>query len=370
MIFRPLTVICLVAFLGAGLYVYQTKHAAMEQDRELRGIARKVEEAEVRTQALQAEWASLNQQERLRGFVQRHLPGLEPMQPSQFARASEAERRLPAVVAYAGPTALFTAREPAMPADATTLALLPRVAEPVQVAVMTPPAAARPVPSPLVPAPLAAAPLAAAPLAPVALPPVAQASVSQAPVPQLPVAAAPLTSAPAVAGPALAAPTIRLALPVATPRAAETVVAARHAERAAETPRPMQAPLPIDLARLAPPRPALRPAPRPETVSLPPIAAPVAPRSSITQIAAATVPRAAAAPQSYPTPSFAQPAYPQQAAAHQGSGWPTAGAQNSGAQALSNGSALGAGGGRPMLPPPVPFGSAGAATLGSGGFGR
>ena len=42
MIFRPFTLLCLVAFLGAGMHVYQTKHEAAVLDRELRGIARKV----------------------------------------------------------------------------------------------------------------------------------------------------------------------------------------------------------------------------------------------------------------------------------------------------------------------------------------
>ncbi|MDB5371776.1 MAG: hypothetical protein JWP04_418, partial [Belnapia sp.] len=134
MIFRPFTLLCLVAFLGAGLHVYQTKHEAAVLDRELRGIARKVEEAEARTQTLQAEWAWLNEPERLRGVAQRHLPALEPMQPAQFVRATEAERRLPAVMAYAGPTALFAARDAATPEGENRVALLPRRAAPVQLA--------------------------------------------------------------------------------------------------------------------------------------------------------------------------------------------------------------------------------------------
>ncbi len=142
MIFRPFTSLCLVAFLGAGMHVYSTKHEAAVMDRELRSIARKVEEAEARTQTLQAEWAWLNEPERLRAVAQRHLPELEAMQPAQFVRASEAERRLPAVAAYDGPVALFAPREPVMPAGNTALALLPRVAEPVvQVAVAAPAAA-------------------------------------------------------------------------------------------------------------------------------------------------------------------------------------------------------------------------------------
>jgi hypothetical protein len=134
MIFRPFTLLCLVAFLGAGMHVYQTKHEAAVLDRELRGIARKVEEAEARTQTLQAEWAWLNEPERLRSIAQRHLPALEAMQPAQFIRASEAERRLPTVVAYSGPTALFAAREATSPAGSRAKLLLPRVTAPAECA--------------------------------------------------------------------------------------------------------------------------------------------------------------------------------------------------------------------------------------------
>ena len=54
---RPLTLLSIVAAAGAGLHVYNTKHAVSLLDRELRTIARDIQEAETRTQALQAEWS-------------------------------------------------------------------------------------------------------------------------------------------------------------------------------------------------------------------------------------------------------------------------------------------------------------------------
>ena len=52
---RPLTLLSIVAAAGAGLHVYNTKHEVSLLDRELRGIGQAVQEAEARTQALQAE---------------------------------------------------------------------------------------------------------------------------------------------------------------------------------------------------------------------------------------------------------------------------------------------------------------------------
>ncbi len=150
MILRPISLLTFTAAALAGLHLYQTKHEVALLDRELRGIARAIDEANDRTQALQAEWAWLNEPERLRGVAQRHLQ-LEPMQPVQFIRLNEAERRLPAVAAYDGPTALFAERAPAVPEGPVQLALLPRVPEPVQIAravALPAPAVAEPKPAP------------------------------------------------------------------------------------------------------------------------------------------------------------------------------------------------------------------------------
>ena len=143
MIFRPLTTLGFVAASLAGLHLYQTKHEVALLDRELRSIGKQIEDAKDRTQALQAEWAWLNEPERLRGVAQRHLQ-LEPMQPTQFLRLNEAERRLPQLAVYEGPKALFAERLPVAPEGSVSLALLPRVPDPVQVARAEPPPPAAP----------------------------------------------------------------------------------------------------------------------------------------------------------------------------------------------------------------------------------
>jgi hypothetical protein len=320
MIFRPLNLLGFVAAALAGLHLYTTKHEAALLDRDLRGIARGIEEANERTQALQAEWAWLNEPERLRGVAQRHL-SLEPMQPSQFIRLNEAERRIPAVAAYDGPTALFATREPtAPPGEAVALALLPRIGPAVQLARAVP---VEPEPEP--------------------------AALSQPlPLPQsrplAPAAAPPVESVPA-------APPIALELPAAPPRAAESPIIARApappVSRMAE-PRSTVA----DIARVSAPAARAAPPPRPtrpatDVAALPPIAAP-RPAMSPARPAASTLGAPMVTQVATAAPRRAEPA-----------------PAGMGGSALG-GSALG--GNRPLLAPPVPFGSANAATLNGGGM--
>ncbi|MCQ4162499.1 hypothetical protein NON00_21545, partial [Roseomonas sp. GC11] len=104
--FRPLTVVAIAAFSLVGWHVYRAEEAATQLDRELRDLNKRIEAARERSQVLRAEWALLNEPERLRQVAQKHLP-LEAMQPTQFVRMPELERRLPQAVAFAGPVSLF-----------------------------------------------------------------------------------------------------------------------------------------------------------------------------------------------------------------------------------------------------------------------
>ena len=82
---RPLTLVSLIVAAGAGLHLYQVKHSVSMLDRELREVNRQTEVVRERTQILRAEWALLNEPDRLRQVAQRHLV-LEPMAPAQFIR--------------------------------------------------------------------------------------------------------------------------------------------------------------------------------------------------------------------------------------------------------------------------------------------
>jgi hypothetical protein len=101
---RPLTLIGGVAFLVSGLYVFQTKEEVGRLERELRQVHRETEEQRARTRLLLAEWARLNDQDRLRALAQAHLRDMHPMEPQQFLRFEDALRRLPAPQAFAAAT--------------------------------------------------------------------------------------------------------------------------------------------------------------------------------------------------------------------------------------------------------------------------
>lgn len=142
---RPLTLLSLAAAAGAGLYLYQVKHAVSQLDRELREIHRHTEQARERTQVLTAEWALLNEPERLRQVAQRHL-SLEPMTPAQFARLAEMRQRLPAARDFAGPPSFLVPAETALAAAAPRAPAAPPAAPPALAAVQpAAPAAAPPI---------------------------------------------------------------------------------------------------------------------------------------------------------------------------------------------------------------------------------
>jgi hypothetical protein len=210
---RPLTLVSLIAAAGAGLHLYQVKHSVSMLDRELREVNRQTEVVRERTQILRAEWALLNEPDRLRQVAQRHL-ALEPMAPAQFIRETELERRLPAARAFAGPPSLFGPPE-----------LPPSVPEAL-----------------MVPSPVAAAPAALAPARPEPPPRQAQAD----PPPRLSAAVTP-SPAPRPAPPP-APPRVTPALhvaPAAPPPPAMVASALGGVTGALPPPVPLARPVPI-----------------------------------------------------------------------------------------------------------------------------
>lgn len=322
---RPLTFLSLIAAAGAGLHLYGVKHEVSQLEKTLRETVKQTEAARERTAVLRAEWALLNEPERLRSAA-RNLP-LEVMQTAQFIRPSEMERRLPAAVAFAGAPSLF-----APPASERTGAS-------VAVAV----AAAAPGPAPAAPsAARAATPASPAP-APVArlaqAAPQPTASVSIVP---LPPAAAPAQVAAVQPRPAPA--TERPAPERPAPQPAEAKASARPA------PAPQVAALRTPEAKAPEPRDL---APRP----VPRLAAPVRPAE--TRLADREIDRGMnlpAPPQSSALLRTALHMRPNNSAAMPA---PRASELPSG-----TGSMLG-GVGRPVLAPPVPVASASAAALGT-----
>ncbi len=189
---RPLTCLSLAAALGAGLYLYQEKHRAQLLDRDITRTVKQAEQAHDRIGLLKAEWALLNEPERLAGLATQHLQ-LQPLQPTQFVRLDDLRSRLPAV--SAPPAAAPAAMEPPV------AAVMPIQAPRTQLA--TAQVAA---PAPPHPAPVLAAPVAVKPVAPASAPTVQVAAAQPAPraaaAPRVQVAAAkPLEAEPPAKAP-------------------------------------------------------------------------------------------------------------------------------------------------------------------------
>jgi hypothetical protein len=150
---RPLTCLTLIAAAGAGLYLYQEKHRAQMIDREINRIVHATEQTRDRTGMMRAEWAALNEPDRLAGLAQQHL-ALQTMGPGQFVTLADLASRLPPVGAPSLPP---PAIEPAPPISIPMAAMAPSkldlakldALKPVPMPAM-PPVSAKPAPAPMV----------------------------------------------------------------------------------------------------------------------------------------------------------------------------------------------------------------------------
>jgi hypothetical protein len=247
---RPMTLLSMIAAAGAGLYLYQVKHSVAQLDRELRSVHRQTEQARERTQVLRAEWALLNEPERLRQVAQRHLP-LEAMAPTQFVRMHEMDRRLPAARAFAGQASLFAPVEPPGDGRPTALALAEqrgRAAAPPAEPAAAPAAPAAP--APVVVAAAAVPEAAAAPEPGPARPAAAEPAARPQPAPRVAAASRPARPA------AEPAPPVRTALHVPRPAPAQPIQ--RVAAPAPVAPPQITSVLAAGGPALAPPVPIAR----------------------------------------------------------------------------------------------------------------
>lgn len=324
---RPLTCVCILLAGGSGLYLYQSKHQAQMLDREIARTLKATDVARDRIGVLRGEWALLNEPERLAELAQAHLT-LKTLALTQFATATELGARLPPPV-LPGTVTIF-AEEPDAP---STVAVLPAPAQPVP---------ATPMPAPAVPSRanvVARQPSSTPNQLAVAVPPTPPHSITRIvearatetravehredpapPRPPMQVASAlPMPLAP------LPAPRPSSPHPVLAPVVNVSVSPITAAPSPA--PRPAQArPVQLHAAGPGSATAAVPPRPAPQGPENPPIGESV---TRMTHFQGASTP---AAP-----PSAVQPSYNQASA-----------------------SALG--GSRPALPPPVPFGSAMAAS--------
>jgi hypothetical protein len=116
---RPLTCLTLIAAAGAGLYLYQEKHRAQLMDHEINRIVHATEQTRDRIGMLRAEWAALNDPDRLAGLAQQHL-ALQTMTPQQFVQLADLGAHLPAVGAPSLPPPAIEPPPAAAPIAAAT----------------------------------------------------------------------------------------------------------------------------------------------------------------------------------------------------------------------------------------------------------
>jgi hypothetical protein len=91
---RPLTFVALLLAGTSGLYLYQTKHRAEVLDGQITHTLRQVSAARERIGILRAEWALLNEPDRLGQLAAQHLD-LQPLQPPRFVAAADLASRIP-----------------------------------------------------------------------------------------------------------------------------------------------------------------------------------------------------------------------------------------------------------------------------------
>ena len=181
---RPFTCVCMLLAGGSGLYLYQTKHRALLLDREIAHTIKQTEATRERITALRAEWALLNEPERLAELQAQHL-GLKPLAPTQFVTLADLPARLPAPLP-AGSVVLPEPEEVAAvpaPEPVRTAAIVRPgpVAAPIASPIASPAAVPVATPTPL--APPTPRPLRTAKPAEPATKPVAVAAASPAPTP-------------------------------------------------------------------------------------------------------------------------------------------------------------------------------------------
>ncbi|WP_459697608.1 cell division protein FtsL, partial [Acidisoma sp. C75] len=91
---RPFTCICLMLAAGSGLYLYQVKQRAFKLEAELRTTFHDIDVAREKTRMLRADWALMNDPERLQTLAAQYLT-LKPMAPAQLMTLDQLAAVLP-----------------------------------------------------------------------------------------------------------------------------------------------------------------------------------------------------------------------------------------------------------------------------------
>jgi hypothetical protein len=91
---RPITVICWILALGAGLYLYRAKHEVELMDKHIDQIGRQTSDLRAESRHLLDDWIRLGEPEQLHKYSDVYLR-LKTIAPGQFARLGDLANRLP-----------------------------------------------------------------------------------------------------------------------------------------------------------------------------------------------------------------------------------------------------------------------------------
>lgn len=94
---RFFTIASAAAFLGSGLYLYQAKHTAELERREIRRLISEVASTREQTTRFVTDYQLENDPQRLGDLTAKFLPGLRATAPTQFTILADLDRRLPPV---------------------------------------------------------------------------------------------------------------------------------------------------------------------------------------------------------------------------------------------------------------------------------
>ena len=98
---RPFTAICVLLAGSSGLYLYTEKHRTTVLDQQISKIVQDTQHIREHTAMVRAEWALLNQPDRLAALAGHFLPNLQPMAPGQFVQMASLAQHLPEIPAPA-----------------------------------------------------------------------------------------------------------------------------------------------------------------------------------------------------------------------------------------------------------------------------
>ncbi|MCE2564105.1 ABC transporter permease [Komagataeibacter sp. FNDCF1] len=94
---RFVTLFFAIVAAASGLFLYNKKQQTTALDHQIAQIVEQTEHTRSQTAMLRAEWAMLNQPDRLGTLASRYDRGLQPVTPAQFVQMSALADHLPAV---------------------------------------------------------------------------------------------------------------------------------------------------------------------------------------------------------------------------------------------------------------------------------